>query len=225
MAVTPATITAVSSTPLMRSSKAPAISSIANTTPASGVLKAAAMPAAAPASTRCRLITGSVKPKRRPTESSRLAPTCTVGPSRPTEAPPPIASTVSPILASAMRTDSSPARQAPSVLESAALTCGMPEPRVAASLPCVTQASATKVIGVTSNGQARWWARSRSNRPNAASHSQAKTTAARPTRTAPPQYTRRRRQRPGDHQSCRAQDPRMTRENTRQTPCFRSRNL
>ena len=59
-------------------------SSMPKTMPASGVLKAAAMPAAAPASSRfCWYTTGALRPMKPMIE----APTCTVGPSRPIEAP------------------------------------------------------------------------------------------------------------------------------------------
>jgi hypothetical protein len=85
--------------PLVRSSKDRLISSMPKTMPARGVLKAAETPAAAPARIRpgCRL------GDNRPTMNMMEAPTCTDGPSRPTEAPQRRPSRVSRILPAAMR--------------------------------------------------------------------------------------------------------------------------
>ncbi len=79
---------------------------MAKTMPASGVLKAAATPAAPPARTR----PSCLPPVQRPTAWRIEAPTCTVGPSRPAEAPTRRASRVSAILPKPMRSESRLAR-------------------------------------------------------------------------------------------------------------------
>jgi hypothetical protein len=65
------------------------ISSIAKKTPASGALKVAAIPPAAPQATRTRIL-GSATPTNRPALDPSADPICTIGPSRPTDPPPPM---------------------------------------------------------------------------------------------------------------------------------------
>ena len=103
----PAKITAIRTRPLARCSKALLISSMAKTTPASGVLKAAAMPAAEPARISPR---SSPMPPARAVNSMMAAPTCTVGPSRPMEAPQASPNSVRRILPKVSRSDSSLSR-------------------------------------------------------------------------------------------------------------------
>ena len=69
--------------------KSPRISSIAKNTPASGALNVAAMPPAAPQATST-FIRASGTFRTRPKVEPRAAPICTIGPSRPTEPPPPM---------------------------------------------------------------------------------------------------------------------------------------
>ena len=125
---------------------------MANTTPASGVLNAAAIPAAPPASRKWPAWRGSRKPSARPITYIRLAPTCTVGPSRPTDAPPSKASTVSPSLPADTGSDRLRWRNSASGLSNAAITCGMPLPRVGLSAPWVSQANRPNTAGVSSSG-------------------------------------------------------------------------
>ncbi len=69
--------------------KSARISSIAKNTPASGALKVAAMPPAAPQATRTRR-RGSVTRRMPPKVDPSAEPIWTIGPSRPTEPPPPM---------------------------------------------------------------------------------------------------------------------------------------
>ena len=69
--------------------KSTRMSSIAKKTPASGALKVAAIPPAAPQATST-FILGSGTRTTRPRVEPRAEPICTMGPSRPTEPPPPM---------------------------------------------------------------------------------------------------------------------------------------
>ena len=69
--------------------KSARMSSMAKNTPARGALKVAAMPPAAPQATRTR-IRGSATLMIRPSVEPSAEPIWTIGPSRPTEPPPPI---------------------------------------------------------------------------------------------------------------------------------------
>ena len=110
--------------PLVRDSNERLISSIPNTMPAKGVLKAAATPALAPARSRPGWRRGDNLPIANMTD----APTCTVGPSRPIEAPlkSPISSRA--ILPAATRNETRRSRAASPCSCLAAITCGMPLP-------------------------------------------------------------------------------------------------
>ena len=66
--------------------------SMAKKAPASGALKAAAMPAAVPAAARSRTACRG-NPRRRPNRLALLAPSSAIGPSGPTDPPPPMVST------------------------------------------------------------------------------------------------------------------------------------
>ncbi len=185
-------MTAVSTMPLKRCSNVPASSSIANTTPASGVLNAAAMPAPPPARMKREIAFGSSKPRRLPTAYMMPAPTCTVGPSRPIDAPAARPSRVSPIFANTTGSDSSRSRNAVSGTSSAAMTWGMPLPRVARSGPEVSQASRAKAAGRAASGSHGDIASSERKPANARSLARAKAIAARPTSTPPPHSASRR---------------------------------
>ncbi len=83
-------VTAASTTmPKDWAAKSARISSIAKNTPAKGALKVAAIPPAAPHATRTR-IRPSGTPNTRPTVDPNADPIWTIGPSRPTEPPPPM---------------------------------------------------------------------------------------------------------------------------------------
>ena len=69
--------------------KSARISSMAKNTPASGALKVAAMPPAAPQATSTRIRVSATRTSRPSVEPS-AEPICTIGPSRPTEPPPPM---------------------------------------------------------------------------------------------------------------------------------------
>ncbi|MNT40243.1 hypothetical protein D3C72_1765460 [compost metagenome] len=163
---------------------------MANTTPASGVLNAAASPPAAPAAIRAL----GWKPMRkrsfswhqRPHASMAAAPTCTDGPSRPTDAPASNASVVSNTFHIDCRNDTSAVCAGPlggSV--NAAITCGMPLPRACGAKRIVSQRSAARPNGSitkASHGVAcvrLWFQRS------ATSAIHANTSENRPTQPAP----------------------------------------
>ena len=65
------------------------INSMAKKTPASGALKVAAMPPAAPQATSSRSRRSS-SPSSWPSDEPSAEPICTIGPSRPTDPPPPM---------------------------------------------------------------------------------------------------------------------------------------
>ena len=69
--------------------KSPRMSSMAKKTPARGALNVALIPAAAPHATSTRR-RGSASRLRRPAVDPSADPICTMGPSRPTEPPPPM---------------------------------------------------------------------------------------------------------------------------------------
>ena len=184
----PAAITAPITTPLVRASKERLISSMPNTMPASGVLNAADTPAAAPA----RISPGCRRGEMRPAANMMLAPTCTVGPSRPMEAPhssPASSSTTLPI---ATRNDTSAARAAPSGSCRAAIACGMPLPPELGKNRRETKLASTNPAGVTASasiGRPAVIARKPAPARSAAS---ASATAAAPT-TMPPETNTTRR--------------------------------
>ncbi len=180
--------------PLVRCSKEWASSSIPNTMPARGVLKAAATPAAPPALIRARCLVTSVSPANRPTVCIMEAPTCTVGPSRPMDAPESRPRQVKNILARAIRR----ARTLSTIVMSCrciqAMACGMPLPCAPRNHVRVSQVESASPSGVTSSishgfmwtRAVRTWA--------AASAPLAKATATSPTMAAPDQYINLRRQ-------------------------------
>ena len=132
-------ITAYSTSPFVRASNERLISSMANTMPASGALNAAAIPAAEPARIKPRSLRS---PRSRATCSMIVAPTCTVGPSRPTEAPHISPSTVKPILPAASRSESNRRRAERCPNCRAAIACGMPLPCAPGNSARVAQAQA-----------------------------------------------------------------------------------
>jgi hypothetical protein len=75
--------------PKDRAAKSDKISSMAKNTPASGALNVAAIPPAAPQATTTR-IRSSFSRASEPRVEPRAEPICTIGPSRPTEPPPPM---------------------------------------------------------------------------------------------------------------------------------------
>ena len=124
----PARITAVSTRPELRASKEWLSSSIANTIPASGVLNAAATPAAPPPSTMARYASSRGSLNTRPIVCMMTAATCTVGPSRPIDAPQVKPRMVKITFPTATRTDSVSSTSARLVICDAAMTWGMPLP-------------------------------------------------------------------------------------------------
>jgi hypothetical protein len=76
----------------MRCSNLCTSSSSTNTAPAIGALKAVARPAPAPAAISTRQ-SGQLRRNSEPTKWAMVAPICTLGPSRPSARPEPIAST------------------------------------------------------------------------------------------------------------------------------------
>ena len=106
------------------------ISSIAKNTPASGALKVAAIPPAAPQATSTRMRSSATRISRPSVEPS-ADPICTIGPSRPTEPPPPMhnadASDFTTATCGAIR----PPRRA-----TANITSGTPWPRASRAKRC-----------------------------------------------------------------------------------------
>ena len=101
----------------------PMTSSSVKSTAATGVLKAAASAADAPIGTSALTLLGP-RPSQRPKTDAMPAPTCTDGPSRPSEMPLARETEESPNFPSTVRS-----RIKPSCRNSAALVCGMPLPR------------------------------------------------------------------------------------------------
>ena len=126
------------------------------------------------------------------------APICTVGPSRPIEAPHARPSSVSATLPAAMRRDSTRATAFWSVMCSAAMVCGMPLPCAPGNTRRVSRNATTMPAGQMMkaiHGRGAWaW----TNRSLAASAAQAKPMATSATITAPIQNTRRRSHSRGD---------------------------
>ncbi|MCY1396190.1 hypothetical protein D9M71_111510 [compost metagenome] len=181
----PPSSTAVSSRPLKRCSKVLLSSSMANTTPPSGVLNAAAMPAAPPARISPVTVRLPYSPRRRPKEYISAAPICTVGPSRPADAPTSSASRVRTSLPTAMRSDSRALRVWLLLCCKATMTCGMPLPRVFFSAPWVSQTSPANPSGQSSHGHQRLCATTARKVALARSARWAKASATRPTSSAP----------------------------------------
>ena len=142
-------MTAVSTVPLARASKEWASSSMAKTMPASGVLKAAEMPAAPPARTSARSISRRGRRSSRPMACMMEALTCTVGPSRPMEAPQSRPSKVSRTLPMAMREDSTLAMTDTSDRCREAMTCGMPLPCAPGNMRTVSSTESARPAGAT----------------------------------------------------------------------------
>ena len=174
----------------MRASKERLISSIAKTIPASGVLKAAAMPAAEPARISPR---SCCRPRHRATWSMNAAPTCTVGPSRPTEAPQNRPMTVRMIFPSTIFTDSKRCRSALCASCRAAIACGMPLPWEPGKNSRAIQAQSTNPAGVRTSGMPQKWWLPCKNTACAQFAALVNSTLTVPTNKAPPQKTRRRR--------------------------------
>ena len=81
------------------------------------------------------------------------APTCTVGPSRPAEAPHTRPSSSRTILPTAMRSETRRARAGRSSILWAAITCGMPLPWAPGKKPRVSQAASAKPPGAEHEGR------------------------------------------------------------------------
>ncbi len=99
------------------------ISSIAKKTPASGALNVAAIPPAAPQATRTRNRSSATRTQVPRVEPS-AEPICTIGPSRPTEPPPPMHSAEASAFTAATCGPIRPPRRA-----TANITSGTPCPR------------------------------------------------------------------------------------------------
>ena len=110
--------------------KSARISSMAKKTPASGALKVALMPAAAPQATRTRNRDSGTR-VRRPKVDPRAEPIWTMGPSRPTEPPPPMHSAEASALTAATWGAMRPPRRA-----TAYMTSGTPWPRASRAKKC-----------------------------------------------------------------------------------------
>ncbi len=130
----------------VRRSKLLASSSTANTTPAIGVLKAADTPAAPPA----MMIARRPGPPFRPRVRVRIMPatTCTVGPSRPIEAPQTSMAAVSTTFQAAVfRVTRWPPQRPLQRCSAAAITWGMPLPAASGAKRRVSQVARAKPTG------------------------------------------------------------------------------
>ena len=158
------------------------------------------MPAPLPATMRSRLEAMRRWRLRLASRCITEAPTCTEGPSRPTEAPLSSPPRVRKTLASAMRSDSSWRRTCPSSDIDAAIACGIPLPSVPWKKRREIQASAAKPAGAisrVSQGRSRIspaWVAIASSAP------MAKAIAISPASSAAPTSSRRTRQRRSDSQ-------------------------
>jgi len=121
-----------------------------------------------------------------------LAPTCTVGPSRPTEAPPSNDSVVKASLPADTPSERLSRRNVGVGISRAAITCGMPLPRVGLSAPLVSHANNANTVGVSSSAHQIDWAMIDWKTRKAASLALANTIATRATATAPPHRAARR---------------------------------
>lgn len=108
------------------------ISSSAKKTPASGALKVAAIPPAAPQATSIRSRDSGTR-STRPTVEPSAEPTCTIGPSRPTDPPEPMHSADASALTTATCGRIRPPRSA-----TAAITSGTPCPRASRAKACTS---------------------------------------------------------------------------------------
>ena len=108
----------------------PKMSSIAKNTPANGALKVAAMPPAAPQATMSRMRRSS-NPTTWASEEPKADPICTIGPSRPTEPPPPMHSALASDFTSATC-----GRMRPPLRATASMTSGTPCPRASGANRC-----------------------------------------------------------------------------------------
>jgi len=124
-------------------------SSSTNTRPDSGALKAAARPAPAPAAVSVRRSRGGL-PIRRATSSPTAPPICTVGPSRPSTNPPPMASTP-PTSFTASRRIARIGRSR----SSTALRLGMPLPAASGANRRTSQTASAAVAAIVATGASR----------------------------------------------------------------------
>jgi hypothetical protein len=104
---TAANAAATTTPPRTVASRAPKSSSITKVTAAIGALKAAAIPAAAPTGTSRRWLLGD-SANARPIPLATVEQICTVGPSRPSEEPVPMATLASTNFAAASRSRGAP---------------------------------------------------------------------------------------------------------------------
>ncbi len=118
--------------PKERAAKSRSTISIANTTPARGALNVAAIPPAAPQATssRCR---SSATRTRVPRVEPSAAPICTMGPSRPTDPPPPMVNADASAFTTATRAGIFPPLRA-----TATITSGTPCPRASRAKRCTS---------------------------------------------------------------------------------------
>ena len=176
---------AASSKPLLRCSGRRVSSSIANITPPSGVLNAAAMPAAPPAIISPCSDTCERSGSQRRAWCITPAAICTDGPSRPRERP-----------ASSPQLDNSifeklslsetyrPRCSRLTSGDSAAITCGMPEPAAPGTQRRVSQTMAAVEAGTHSSGAHQWLTRTWVKCSKASSVIQVKATTVSPASAA-----------------------------------------
>ena len=157
-----------------------------------------AIPAAPPARINARRSSSRGSRSRLPSACMMEAPTWTVGPSRPIEAPDARPSSVSKTLPTAMRSDSTRSTMAGSCICRAAMVCGMPLPWAPGNTYLVNRKAIVSPVGATMNGSQTWPAAKCRKRPPAQSAALANATATAATSTAPTQNTTRRHHRRGD---------------------------
>ena len=174
---------------------------MANTTPASGGVERRGDASRAPASSNRRACMSPRKPKRRPMASMTPAPTCTVGPrgrSRRRRAVRPRSGRAWPATPSAR--DGAGVRLR---WRSAAITCGMPLPRVDSSPRVVIHASSANMPGVSSSAHHGENAITRLNSERRGRWRGRRRWPRAPPRSRPPQSTTRRFQTSGDSRASR----------------------
>ena len=161
------------------------------TIPAMGVLKAAATPAAPPA----RMTPGRRSASSRPNAAMIAAPTWTVGPSRPVEAPQTRPSVMTRILPNAVLRETRALRIAGSSVWRAAITWGIPEPCEFGNTRIASRIAMAKPSGVSTRATRGEGETIQRNTSCAQSASLAIPTAASPTQRPPNRNSRRCRHR------------------------------
>ncbi len=175
-----ATVQAISAAVNTIGVKSRCSSSSTKVTPASGALKAAASPAPAPAAIRVRRRCGRARVSCA-TAAPRLPPICTLGPSRPSGSPDPIASSPPTNLTGSTRGQGKKRSRC-----STALSCGMPLPEALGSARRTSQTLiSSPIIGASTISAGVQVARRSSKVPSSSRKAVTSSPTSAPVRMAP----------------------------------------